>query len=313
MTTDLVPDRCGADAGSDSRVDEIPARRARLGELEIRRLLPRSTRRMVGPWCFLDRYGPLTFREGAPMELAPHPHIGLQTVSWLLEGEVLHRDSLGSENVLRPGGVNLMTAGGGIAHSEVTPSPNSGHLSGAQLWIALPHAARNTSPSFEYQPEVPVADVRGGRMSLLLGEAAGAVVPAQTFSPLIAADLEVWKKETLTIPLHREFEHALLVTSGSADFEHTSLVPDVLYYLGAGRQELRLSSREGARILLVGGTPFDETILMWWNFVARSEEEIVAAAEDWNARRRFGSVHGYAGPHVPTPPLRGRMRPPAAS
>lgn len=308
----LTPDRCASDA--EARIfDAIPARRAALGELEIRRLLPRSGRRMVGPWCFLDRYGPLTFEQGAPMDLAPHPHIGLQTVSWLLEGEILHRDSLGSENVLRPGGVNLMTAGGGIAHSEVTPSKNSGRLSGVQLWIALPEAARHGAASFEHRLQVDVPDVRGGRASLLLGEGLGVRVAATTHSPMLAADLQVAKGEAIALPLRADFEHALLVTSGDAELAHHPLAPDVLYYLGTGRDELPLRAREGARILLIGGAPFGETVLMWWNFVARSEAEIIAAAQDWNGQRRFGAVHGYAGPHIPTPPLQGRMRPPAAS
>ena len=310
--TDLIPDRCSADAAT-AALESIPARHASLGSLEIRRVLPRSARRMVGPWCFLDRYGPLTFSEGAPMALAPHPHIGLQTVSWLLDGEILHRDSLGSENVLRPGGVNLMTAGGGIAHSEETPVRNSGRLSGAQLWIALPEAARNGEPAFAFVPEVALNDVRGGRMALLLGESQGVSAGARTFSPLVGAELEVWKGEAVDVPLRGDFEHAVLLTSGSAELDHTPLVPDVLYYLGIGREGMRVASRNGARMLLIGGTPFGETVLMWWNFVARTQEEIVAAAEDWNARRRFGGVHGYAGPHIPTPPLRGRMRPPAAS
>lgn len=310
--TQLTPDRCSSDAEA-ATFDAIPARHASLGQLEIRRLLPRSGRRMVGPWCFLDRYGPLAFDQGAPMDLAPHPHIGLQTVSWLLDGEILHRDSLGSENVLRPGGVNLMTAGAGIAHSEVTPAKNSGQLSGVQLWIALPESARHGAALFEHRLQVEVPDIRGGRASLLLGEGFGVRVPATTFSPMLAADLEVAKGETLTLPLRADYEHALLVTRGEAGMDRHPLTPDVLYYLGTGRDEMSLQSREGARILLLGGAPFGETVLMWWNFVARSEEEIIAAAQDWNERRRFGDVHGYAGPHIPTPPLRGRMRPPAAS
>lgn len=310
--TDLIADRCASSAEA-ATLDAIPARTAQLGELEIRRLLPRSGRRMVGPWCFLDRYGPLTFSDGAPMDLAPHPHIGLQTVSWLLEGEILHRDSLGNENVLRPGGVNLMTAGAGIAHSEVTPATNSGHLSGAQLWIALPEHARHGAPSFEHRTQVTRDDLKGGRASLLLGEGFDTAVQATTYSPLIAADVEVWRGETLLLPLRAGFEHALLVVSGSADLDGTHLTHDVLFYLGTGREELCVRSSAGARMLLVGGAPFGETVLMWWNFVARTAEEISAAAEDWNARRRFGPVHGYAGPHVPTPPLRGRVRPPAAS
>jgi quercetin 2,3-dioxygenase len=312
MTTELLPDHCVSDAAANA-LEELPARTASIGALEIRRLLPRSARRMVGAWCFLDRYGPLTFTSGAPMDLAPHPHIGLQTVSWLLEGELLHRDSIGSENVLRPGGINLMTSGAGIAHSEETPDENSGRLNGVQLWIALPDGARGAPPSFGYYPQVTIVEERGGSVGLLLGEMAGAKVAAPTFSPLVAADVTLRADGRLVVPLRADFEHALLVTHGRAQLEGVELVPDILYYVGTRREALELSSRDGGRLLVVGGVPFTETILMWWNFVARTQAEIVAAAEDWNAFRRFGEVRGYAGPRIPTPPLRGRMRPPAAS
>lgn len=268
---------------------------------------------MVGPWCFLDRYGPVTFDAGKPMNLAPHPHIGLQTVSWLMDGEVLHRDSLGNEALLRAGGLNLMTAGRGIAHSEQTPDRSSGRLSGVQLWIAMPQSARGGEASFEHHPERPLVELPGGRAAIILGELAGTASQATTFSPILGADLMVHRGETLALPLRRDFEHALLVLDGAASLDSQPLVPDVLYYLGTCRDELPLAARDGARLLLLGGTPFGETILMWWNFVARTEEEIVAAAEDWTAHRRFGEVRGYAGPPVTLPPLRGRVRPPAAS
>ncbi|HVR38208.1 MAG TPA: pirin family protein [Thermoanaerobaculia bacterium] len=262
-------------------IQSFPASRTQLGELEIRRALPLRERRMIGPWCFLDRYGPVTFDAGAPMDLPLHPHIGIQTVSWLLDGEVLHRDTLGSESMLRPGGLNLMTSARGIAHSETTPSQNSGRLNGVQLWIALPEASRHSAPAFETHRELPVTESRGGRIASILGEDS----PATTFSPIVGAELSVWKNETLTMPLRREFEHALLVLDGTATLESETLVPDVLYSLGMQRDELSLSSRDGARLLLIGGVPFEEKILMWWNFVARTREEIAAATEDWETDR----------------------------
>jgi quercetin 2,3-dioxygenase len=313
MNEAIDPDRCESRPPGAPQVEAIPARRTYLGPLEIRRALPLRERRMVGPWCFLDRYGPVTFSEGQPMDLAPHPHIGLQTVSWLVDGEILHRDSLGNESLLRPGGVNLMTAAGGIAHSEQTPLKNSGRLNGAQLWIAMPDSSRNGEPGFAFVPELPTAELRGGRVAVILGEMGSARSPAAFFSPLIGADLEVWKNETMTMPLRRDFEHALLVLDGTPVLEGEVLAPDVLYYLGSGRDEVSISTRDGARLLLVGGTPFGETILMWWNFVARTPEEIVRAAEEWNGGRRFGRVAGHSEPLMPAPPLRGRARPPEAS
>src|SRR5512134_943927 len=140
---------CVSQPTSTPTFEALPGRLSDLGGLPIRRLLPRSQRRLVGPWCFLDSFGPLTFSSGKPMDVAPHPHIGLQTVSWLLEGEVLHNDSLGLQGLAVPGVLNLMTAGRGIAHSEETPAPNAARLWGVQLWVALPHASRETAPSFD--------------------------------------------------------------------------------------------------------------------------------------------------------------------
>jgi quercetin 2,3-dioxygenase len=305
----IAPDRCTSEPAGAPLIEAWPARHTSLGALEIRRALPLRERRMVGPWCFLDRYGPVAFRSGEPMNLGPHPHIGLQTMSWLLEGEVLHRDSLGNESLLRAGGLNLMTAGSGIAHSEETPTRSSGRLSGVQLWIALPDDTRNVAASFEFHAEVPRVDLRAGAMTVILG----AQSAATTFSPLIGAQIDIRSSTAVSVPLRRDFEHALFVLQGEAVLDGEPLVPDVLYYLGTGREELSIVSRGGARLLLVGGAPFGETILMWWNFVARTQEEIVAAAEEWAEGRRFGEVRGYGGPRIPAPPLRGRARPPAAS
>lgn len=270
-----------------------PVGHAFLGHLEIRRALPLRERRLVGPWCFLDRYGPLSFTDDKPMDLGPHPHIGLQTVSYLLEGEVVHHDSLGNENVLRPGGVNLMTSGRGIAHAEETPRRTSGRLNGVQLWIANLDARQ---PAFEHHD-----DLRRIESMTLFVDA-----PAH-----IGGDIEV--HGSTTTPLNRAFEHALLVLDGSAELEHQPLVPDVLYYLATGRDEMTISTRDGARILLVGGEPFRETILMWWNFVARTFDEIAAARDDWQNGERFGEVRGAEAPRIDAPGIIGKARPPAAS
>jgi len=291
-------------------LQELPGRLSDLGGLAIRRLLPRSQRRLVGPWCFLDAYGPLSFSSGKPMDVAPHPHIGLQTVSWLLEGEVIHHDSLGLEGTATPGVLNLMTAGRGIAHAEETPAANAGRLRGVQLWVALPEASRETAPAFESHRALPVVDLEGGRATLIMGELAGSRSPARSFSPIVGVDLALAPGGRLVLPLEPEFEHALVPLQGACRLDDQPLAVDTLYYLGCGRGELRLASdREPARAILIGGAPFGETILMWWNFVARSTEEIVAAREDWEAGRRFGAVSAYAGPRLSAPPFLARPVP----
>jgi redox-sensitive bicupin YhaK (pirin superfamily) len=290
-------------------LEALAGRPSDLGGLPIRRLLPRSQRRLVGPWCFLDRFGPLAFSAGSPMDVPPHPHIGLQTVSWLLEGEVLHRDSLGNECTIRAGELNLMTSGAAIAHSEETPRRNSGLLNGVQLWVALPDAERHHTPSFDHYEELPRVDLGGGAATLIIGDLGAARSPARAFSDIIGADVIVRGK--VTFPLRNDFEHALFLLDGSGTIEGQPVVPDVLYYLGTSRDEIALSG--SARALLLGGAPFGESILMWWNFVARTHEEIAAAREEWEIGQRFGAVRGYAGPRLRAPALSGRAVPNPAS
>jgi redox-sensitive bicupin YhaK (pirin superfamily) len=284
-------------------VQELRAIEIPLGEnLLVRRLLPRSARRMVGAWCFLDLFGPLRFQAGKPMDVAPHPHIGIQTVTWLLEGEVLHKDSLDSEALGAAGGLNLMTTGRGIAHSEETPEASTGRLHGVQLWVALPDAHRHVAPSFEHHPDRPVLDLDGGRATVILGELAGVRAEGRTFSPIVGADLAPHETATLVAPLDPAFEHALVPLAGTAELDGRALAVDSLYYLGTGRAEVRVKATgAGSRVLLLGGAPFGETVLMWWNFVARTTEEIVAAREDWEAGRRFGEVRRYHGERLPAP------------
>ena len=232
------------------------------------------------------------------MDVAPHPHIGLQTVSWLLEGEVVHHDSLGLEGTAAPGVLNLMTAGRGIAHAEETPAANAGRLQGVQLWVALPEASRETAPAFESHRALPVVELEGGRATVILGELGGARSPARAFSPIVGVDVSLTPGGRLVLPLEPEFEHALVPLAGDCRLDDQPLAVDTLYYLGCGRRELALrSEREPARALLIGGAPFGETILMWWNFVARS---------DGGDRRRARGLGGR-------PPLRrgDRLRRPA--
>lgn len=304
MNPDVAAEPCIALHGDGQTLEPHPGRETHLGPLQIWRALPVRDRRLVGPWCFLDRYGPVSFTASKPMDVAPHPHIGIQTVSWLLEGEVLHRDSLGFEAMARPGTVNIMTSGRGIAHSEETPKANDGRLNGVQLWVALPDAHRNIEPSFHHHGSVPTHEYRGGFAQ---------VFSANHYSPAIGADVRVHAHETLELPLDAAFEHALFILEGDAVLEGQPLAVNTLYYLGTERTCIEVRSDAGARFLLLGGPPFPETVLMWWNFAARTPAEIIAARDDWENGERFGKVIRYAGPRIPAPPLGKIARPNPAS
>jgi quercetin 2,3-dioxygenase len=282
-------------------LESYPSYHTYLGALEIRRALPMRQRRLVGPWCFLDRYGPLSFGEGKPMDVEPHPHIGIQTVSWLLDGEVLHQDSLGFDATVRPRSVNVMTAGRGIAHAEQTPDANRGRLDGVQLWVALPDADRHAAATFEHIAEVPRLELRGGFAQVFIGALGDAMSPARHFSEIVGADVEV--RDAVTLPLAHQFEHALLVLAGHCEVDAEPLAADTLYYLAPGRDEVSARSRAGARLLLLGGPPFPEKVLMWWNFVARDASEIARARDEWE-EGRFGAVSGYRGGRIAAPPIR---------
>ena len=290
-------------------MESFPARETCIGDLVVARALPIRERRMVGPWCFLDRYGPLTFSAGRPMDVAPHPHIGLQTVTWLLDGEVEHDDSLGNQSLLRPDGVNVMTSGGGIAHAEQTPRDHSGRLNGVQLWTALPDNVRDRAAGFAHVERVPAIESRGGIARIFAGAIGGAASPAPYFSPIVGADLLIHAGHTLPLPLDPAFEHAVLVLDGEVSLDGQPLAPRMLHYLGVARSHADFVSGTGGRVLLIGGAPFEEKILMWWNFVARTPEEIAAARADWESHRRFGDVTHYRGERLEAPKLVQAARP----
>lgn len=306
---EVAAEVCTALGGTQSTPESYPLREVRLGELAVARALPIRDRRLIGPWCFLDRFGPLTFAEGKPMDVAPHPHIGLQTVTWLMQGEVMHDDSLGSESLLRPGGVNVMTSGAGIAHSEQTPRDHSGKLNGVQLWVALPEAERHQPAGFQQLDDVPMTESAAGRVSVFSGGLGTLKSGATHYSELVGAELQVHRGGTLTVELDASFEHGLLVLGGEVALHDQPLPTGYLYYLGLGCGELSLTSPQGAQVLLIGGPPFPERILMWWNFVARTPEEITAARTDWEERRRFGEVAAYQGPRLNAPSLLRFARP----
>jgi redox-sensitive bicupin YhaK (pirin superfamily) len=270
-------------------VEVTESRASRVGDLPVRRALPRRDRRTVGAWCFVDHMGPATIDERG-LGVAPHPHIGLQTVTWLLEGEALHRDSLGTEQVIAPGQLNLMTAGRGVSHSEEGTGRYTGAVHGVQLWVAQPSATRDGAPAFEHHGELPRAELDHGTATVLVGEFAGAASPARRDTEHTGVDLDLRRGPT-ALPLRRDAEYALVVLAGRVLVDGTPADPGHLVYLGTDRDELGVVVECPTRALLVGGVPFDEQVLMWWNFVARTREEIVAAHADWAAAsERFGLV-----------------------
>ncbi len=260
-----------------------------VGRLKVRRTLPTRGRRTVGAWCFADHMGPADVTENSGLDVGPHPHIGLQAVTWLTDGQALHRDSLGSEQVVRPGQLNLMTSGGGVAHAEEATGHYRGTLEGIQLWIALPGETRHGSPAFEHHAELPRLELPGAEATVLVGGFEGQQSPARHDTPLVGVDLTLHR--STTAPLRPDWEYGLIVLQGSVEVDGHLLLPGKLGYLGTGRDEVRLDANGPSRVILLGGEPFEETLFMWWNFVARSRDEIDEAYRSW-ARQddRFGRV-----------------------
>ncbi|MFF3420603.1 pirin family protein [Streptomyces sp. NPDC002698] len=318
LDREAVPAACG---GRGFVVAEpvrelLSPRRVKLGEsTEVRRLLPNLGRRMVGAWCFVDHYGPDDIADEPGMQVPPHPHMGLQTVSWLHEGEVLHRDSTGSLQTIRPRELGLMTSGRAISHSEESPRAHSRLLHGAQLWVALPDSHRHTDPHFEHHAELPVVTAPGLRATLLLGTLDGTASPGTTYTPIVGADLALTSGADVRLPLEPDFEYAVLVMSGEAQVDGVPVVPGSMLYLGCGRTELPLRATTDAGLMLLGGEPFEEELIMWWNFIGRTQADIEQARRDWAEGGRFGEVKGYEGAPLAAPELpplslkpRGRVR-----
>ncbi|UZJ43396.1 pirin family protein [Marinimicrobium sp. C6131] len=285
-------------------IQRVTPRAADVGGIPVNRILPRRQRRTVGAWCFLDHAGPSHFPQDAPgFRVGPHPHIGLQTFTWMIEGEVLHRDSLGSEQVVRPGQVNLMTAGHGIAHTEEATGPEP-VLHAAQLWIALPKAHKDTAPRFDHYPELPRWQERGVDATLLVGEYAERQAPTLSFSPLVAVEFRASEAAEVALSLRAEFEYGLVALEGEIQVEGEAFAANHLAYIGGGRDAVRVHLAAGTRLLMLGGEPLGEEILIWWNFVGHSREEIAEAQDEWETgSERFGSVPGYEGDPLPAPPI----------
>ncbi len=277
-----------ADRTSTPAVELLPGRTAHVGVIPVRRVLPTRGRRTIGAWCFVDHMGPVS--AGPDASVAPHPHVGLQTVTWLFSGAVVHRDSLGSEQLIRPGQLNLMTAGHGVAHAEEDPDGSSGQLHGVQLWVAQPSATRDGGSAFEHHHDLPVVGLDRATATVLVGSFAGAASPARRDTDHIGVELAL-RPGTTTLPLDRSHEHGLVVVDGPVVVDGSTLSPGAVAYLPAGQDELGLSVDSAGRALLIGGVPFGEEVRMWWNFVARSNEELDAAWRAWaDDTGRFGPV-----------------------
>lgn len=285
-------------------IERIQSRKGSLGEgMEIARILPVRGRRMIGAWCFLDHLGPIAFPAGAGMHVGEHPHTRLQTFTWMIEGEILHRDSLGSEQVIRPGQVNLMTAGHGIAHTEDSVTPGA-RLHAAQLWIALPDAAAEQAPSFAHYPSLPQWQAQGCDWSLMAGSYATYTAPTQLFSPLLGLEVLSTEGGTVTLDLRADFEYGLCALTGGFDVADQSLAMDELAYVAPGSTTAQLQLQPGTRLLVIGGAPFAESITMWWNFVGPDMASMRTYRAQWEAQdARFGSVPGGQGRRLQAPAL----------
>lgn len=297
----------------------LPGRQVPLGGvrgMSVTRWLPHRGLPMVGAWCFLDRFGP----QRVDMRVLPHPHSGLQTVTWPLAGQIRHRDSLGTDVVVGPGQLNLMTSGLGIAHSEISVGEQP-LLNALQLWVALPDGTGSGTAGgparFEQHRDLPVVEAPGLRATMLVGaleglDGAPAVAsPALVHTPLLGVDLVLDAGADLLLPLRKDFEHAVLVLEGAVRAAGTEVGVGPLLHLGTERSQVHLVTTGEARVLLLGGEPFAEDLVMWWNFVGRTHEDVAQARADWEdqggaggpGRGRFGVVPGHGGERIPAPEL----------
>jgi redox-sensitive bicupin YhaK (pirin superfamily) len=283
--------------------------------MQVRRTLPHRALRTIGAFCFVDHYGPAPTHGtgGHPMVVPPHPHTGLQTVSWLLSGVIDHRDSVGSVQRIRPGELNLMTSGHGIAHSEY--SVGDVELHGVQLWVALPDLARHQEPHFEHHGDLPRIEADGFTACVVMGALLGEESKAATYSPLVCAELALAPGQH-RIPVTPDFEHGVLSITGRVEVDRAAIARGSLHYVPLGRDALEMAVDTETTVLMIGGVPFDEELLMWWNFVGRSHDEIVNARADWAAGSpRFGSVvdddqPSMGAPELPTVRLKPRPQRP---
>lgn len=278
--------------------------------VSVHRTLPHRDLKMIGAWCFVDHFGPTEQTNG--MVVAAHPHTGLQTVTWLIEGAIEHRDSIGSVQHIEPGRLNLMTAGRGISHSELS-LPETNRLHAIQLWVALPEVDRNTAPEFEHRDDLPIVLGEGWQATILVGEFAGAVAKTKSFSKLLGIEVRLKPNVRMNLPTTLGFEYGVLNVEGSIAVNDTELERASLLYFNKDESADGLAltaDSDGATVLVLAGEPFGERILMWWNFIARTNDEIVQQREQWNGHlenadglERFGQFEDRIGGWIPAPEL----------
>ncbi|QOW50999.1 MULTISPECIES: pirin family protein [unclassified Acinetobacter] len=291
-------------------IQEFPLRRAEIGQgTLIKRALPSRHKRMIGAWCFLDHAGPVHFPQGDGLDVGPHPHIGLQTFTWMIDGTMMHTDSLGTHQLIQPKQVNLMTAGYGISHTEVAPESET-QMHAAQLWIALPDDKINMAPQFDHYPELPVVTQDGIELTVLVGEFLQTKSPVKVHSELLGVDLRSSESQSTVLPLNPKFEYGFMALEGTASINGHELNEDNMVVLEPGLTQVKIDLHAGGRVLLLGGEPFESPILLWWNFVGRTQEELNIAREQWiNQDERFGSIPDYDGPRLEAPAFPDKMRP----
>lgn len=266
----------------------------------VRRTLPHRNLSKIGAWCFIDHYGPTESVDA--MSIAQHPHTGLQTVSWLFSGEIEHRDSLGTVQLIYPGQLNLMTSGRGIAHSELSLDVGK-RLHGVQMWIALPAISKDIAPHFEHHSDLPFFNFSGLSVKLILGEWLDHKSNATTYSDLVGAEIST-EKGDFDLPINSDFEYGILVDEGNLKINGQTVNSSQLHFIPKGNRNISLSSEGAFRAILIGGVPFGEEIIMWWNFIGRTHEEIVAMRNDWEQENsRFGHFKDRIGGRIPAPVL----------
>jgi redox-sensitive bicupin YhaK (pirin superfamily) len=286
--------------------------------MSVRRALPNRSRTTIGPWCFVDHYGPDKVADSGGMAVPPHPHTGLQTVSWLFEGEIHHRDSIGTDALVVPGELNIMTAGHGVQHSEVS-TPETSVLHGVQLWVALPDSHRAQSPHFAMRKSL-VAKLNGAEVRLITGSLNQVgLVDSPHYWPMVAAQIDLPRGGRLRLEVDPQFEHGVLVVGGETLVNETGIPEHHLAYLPSGSAHLTLQSKApDTRVILFGGKPFEEPITVWWNFIGRDHEELEAARQEWQqglleGSTRFGHIADMSALPAPEMP-HGRLksRPPGS-
>lgn len=300
---EIEPDLAQSNPISPTRQRLIAPRKVSLhtrSGATVNRTLPHRELRTIGPWCFIDQFGPVSNQNA--MRVAAHPHTGLQTVTWLFSGSVHHQDSLGSNSLIKPNELNLMTAGHGVVHTELSIDSES-TLHGVQLWVALPETARDSQPKFEHVSDIPSFENDQAKFRIFAGAFAGQTSPAEFFSEILGVQVEALSSQ-IEIPLVANWEHGLLVINGSVSVAGQSINEGELFFLSAGSNTIKIEDSMNSRFLLLGGAALNEPIVMWWNFIGRSHEEIVAMREAWETgSERFPEFENVIGERIPAPQL----------